>query len=54
MKKKKLIVKSKRVSRWKRDLDAAVKGLKRDAWNALAGLGLVTLAVLIMNWLGGM
>lgn len=52
-KRKSVIVKSKRVPRWKRNWDAGVKGLKRNVWNALAGLGLVTLVVLVVQWIGG-
>lgn len=54
MKKRKSgIVTTKRLPRWKLKFNAAVKWLRRETWNALAGVGLVTLVVLLVQWIGG-
>jgi hypothetical protein len=41
-----------RVPKWQKDLQAAWKGFKRQAWNVLGGVGIITVIVLIAQAIG--
>ena len=42
------------VPRWWKNLKAGVKGLKkRNAWNLLSWVGMITIAWLLIRWWGG-
>ena len=51
-KKKSVIKTTKHEPKWKRELRATGKALKREAWNALAGLGIGVLILLIASNIG--
>ncbi len=53
VKNRKLVKTSRREPKLMRDLRAGVRGLKRHAWDALAGAGLVAVLYLIVQALGG-
>lgn len=47
--KRSLIKTTKREPRWKRELRALWKEFKREAWNALAGVGIFVVILLILR-----
>ena len=51
-KKKAFIITTYRVPKWQKDLQAAWKSFKRQAWNVLGGVGIITVIVLLAQVIG--